>query len=505
MAGHYEEEMARALEREMLRRGYTRRDFVKVAGAMGLSAVMAACGADRRPQTEAGQSAAQGTPVAGGTAPTGAQGGQPTSGPTAKPQFSENEGTLGDFPGSGVKDPGAKVTLSVAHAWDASFWPRQQQFDRQFMKRHPNIEIKAENTPWGDFLTKYVAQGAGGTLPDLMYIHFSWAQQLIGQGVLRELDDYVKQTSEFNLDDFTKPSLVSYRKEGKLYGIPYDEGPGILFYNKELFDKAGIKYPSDNWTLEDLKQAAIKLTSGSGPKKIFGLGSTPTPGDAAMAPAYLFPFGARYVSPEEDKCLITQPQAVEALEWWMELRTKHKAVPSPADLQTLTWPAFQFGRIGMQLEGSWATPPINQNAKFKWDVAKWPKGPKAHSTFSAGSCYAITKNSEAADAAWIYLNEYLSTAGQNFMWASTGRGSPSRNSAWPAYLDSKFSPPSAKLIQESLNTIASHDILDTPVAAQVTQKAGAIWDRVITGKLGVEQAAAQVCKEIDPLLAKNTQ
>lgn len=504
MADRREEELAQALERELLRRGYSRRDFVKIASAMGFSAVLAACGAEQRPQTNEGQSAAAGTVPATTTGPV--TGGVVDVEATPREAFAEARGDLGEYSASGIDEPTSKVTISVAHAWDASFWPRQQAFDRQFMKRHPNIEVKAENTPWGDFLQKYVAQGAGGTLPDLMYVHFSWAQQLIGLGALASLDQYIDGAPDFNLEDFTKPSLVSYTHDGKLYGIPYDEGPGILFYNKELFDKAGVKYPSDDWTLSDLKETAIKLTSGSGPNKIFGLGSTPSPGDATMAPAYLYPFGAKYVSePNEDECLLDQPEAVEALQWWMELRSKHQVVPSPADLETLTWPAFQFGRIAMQLEGTWATPPINENAKFKWDVAKWPKGPKAQSTFSAGSSYAITENSKSRDAAWIYLNEYISTPGQIFMWASSGRGSPSRNSAWPAYLESKYSPPSAKVAQESLNEFASHDILDTPVAPQVVQKAGAIWDRVITGKLDIKQAVGQICREIEPLLAKNQQ
>lgn len=500
MGNQYEEELVR----EMARRGYSRRQVLRYGLGLGLSAtalssLLAACGAERRPQTSAGQSAAKGTPQAGA---------QPTSAPqpTAKAQFSETEGSSGKWPKTAVDEPGSKVELSVAHAWDASFWPRQQQFDRQFMKRHPNISIKAENTPWEDFLQKYVAQGAGGTLPDLMYIHFSWAQQLIQQRVLSELDDYVDRQDDFDIDDFTKPSLVSYRHDGKLYGIPYDEGPGILFYNKDLFDKAKVDYPTEKWTLGDLKEAAIKLTSGEGRRRVYGFAGTPTPGDGAMAPSYLFPFGAQYISePKEDKCLIDSPEAVEAMEWWMELRSKYKAVPSPADVETMQGDPFQFGRVAMMLNGSWATPPLNQNAKFKWDVAVWPKGPKKHSTFSAGSCYAITKNSKHADAAWIYLNEYISPAGETFMWGSTGRGSPSRNSAWKSYLDSKFSPPNAKIIQESLNTIASHDILDKPTAPEVSQKAGSIWDRVVTGKLSVKQALDQVCRDIGPILAKNDQ
>jgi multiple sugar transport system substrate-binding protein len=222
-----------------------------------------------------------------------------------------------------------------------------------------------------------------------------------------------------------------------------------------------------------------------------------------MAPAWLFPFGAEYVTePQENKCQITSPKAIETMKYWHELREKG-AVPSPADLQTLSWPPFQHGRIAMVLEGTWATPPIQQNAKFKWDVAAWPKGPVKHSTFSAGSSYMIPAASKNPDAAWIYLNEYISTPGQTFMWASTGRGSPSRNSAWDAYLKSKFAPPNAKVALDALNNYASHDILDQPTAPKVTQKAGPIWDLVIAGQLGVEQALTQVCAEIDPILAEN--
>jgi multiple sugar transport system substrate-binding protein len=371
------------------------------------------------------------------------------------------------------------------------------------MARHPNITVRSENTPFSEYLQKYLTQAAAGTLPDLMYVQFAWAQQLIEQGSLIELDNYIAQATDFNLEDFTEPSLVSYRSNDKLYGIPYDEGPGILFYNKDIFDNAGVGYPDDTWTLDTLKEAAIKLTSGEGPNKIYGLADTPVPG-TTMAPSYLYPFGAAFISePEEDQCLINTPEAKQAMEWWMELRLQHNAVPSPGDVQTLSWPAFQHGRIAMFLEGTWATPPIHENANFNWDVAMWPKGPEGHATFSAGSCYAITKDSKNQDAAWIYLNEYISAPGQTFMWASTGRGSPSRISAWDAYLGSEFAPPNARVALESLNTIASHEIMDKPTGPRVTQRINPIWDLVVNKQLGVAEALDQICQEIDPILAEN--
>ena len=411
------------------------------------------------------------------------------------------------WPKSSVADPGQAVELSVAHAWDATFFERQKQFDTWFMQRHPNITIKAENTPWADFRQKYLAQAAGGALPDIFYIHFSWAQDLIKNKTMIPVDDYIAKEKDFKLDDFIKSSLPSYQRDGKLWVVPYDEGPGILYYNKDIFDKAGVKYPDDSWTLDDLKAAAIKLTSGEGQDKIFGLLSTPTPGDALLAPPYLFPFGAEYLSePKEDQYLLNKPEGVKAMEWWMELRSKNNAVPSPAESQAFTQAninAFQVGRVAMMIDGSWATPGISQNAKFKWDVAKWPKGPVKQSTFSAGSGYGIASTSKNADAAWIYINDYLSTAGQSYMWGITGRGSPARNSAWPSYLSSKFAPANAKIIQDSLNNFASHNILDQPSAPQVVQAATPIWDLVVNGQLAVKDAIDQIGQAIEPIISEN--
>jgi len=502
MAHSHEEELAR----ELTRRGLSRREVLKVGlrlglGATSMGALLAACGGAATPAAPAAAPTAAPAAAAPTAAPAPA-----AEAPTAAPQtslFDASEGADAQWPQNAVADPASPTELSVAHAWDATFFERQKQFDELFTKRHPNITIKAENTPWGDFRQKYLTQAAGNALPDIIYVHFSWAQDFAKSGILKSVDDYIAKESNFHLDDFVKSSLPSYQRDGKLWVVPYDEGPGVLYYNKDIFDKAGIKYPDDSWTLDGLRDAAIKMTSGDGPTKVFGLDSLPSPGDSLMAPYGLFPFGAQYLAePKEDQVLINKPEAVTAMEWWEELRTKG-AVPSPAEMQNVAWPPFQFGRIAMFLQGSWATPPIQQNAKFKWDIAKWPKGPTKQSTYSAGSGYAITRDTKTADAAWIYVNDYLSTAGQSYMWGVTGRGSPARLSAWPSYLGSKFAPPGAKYVKESLETFASHDILDQPTAPKVIQAAQPIWDLVVAGQLKVKDALDQIAAAIEPIIAEN--
>jgi multiple sugar transport system substrate-binding protein len=475
------------LAREFTRRGLSRREMVSLGTRLGVTS--AVLGAAMR---LAGQDAT-------------ASGGRFTSA-TARYQealWDKSLGADGPWPEVAVAEPTEEITLSVAHHWDATFMERQHQFDELFMERHPNITIAAEVTTFADYLQKYTTQAAGGTLPDIMYCHFSWAQQLIQAGLFIPLDDYIAQQSDFNLDDFTPPSLVSYRREDQLYAIPYDEGPGILYYNMDLFDAAGIPYPDETWTLDRLKEVALELTSGEGAEKIYGIGDLPRLVNSTIAPSYLYPFGGEYVNePDETECRLTTPETVAAFLWWQELLDAG-AAPHPDDLETIAWPPFQFGRIAMYHEGSWATPPLQAGANFNWAIAMWPAGPERHSTFSAGSCFAITRDAANTDAAWIYLNDYLSTAGQVYMWALTGRGSPARLSAWPAYLELETAPRGTELVQESLTTIASHDILDQPAGPRVTQTAGPIWDEVIAGTLTVEEGLTEACASIEPLLAQN--
>jgi multiple sugar transport system substrate-binding protein len=473
----------------------SRRRLLGSAAALGLSStglasLLAACGGQQRtPQTEAGQQAQQ--------QPGQVQGGQ----------YPEDAAkALNDslkWPQTLVPEPSSPVTITVAHAWESAFLPRQKQFDKFFTERHPNIKVTIENTAWPEFQKKYVTAAAGGNLPDLMYMHFSWIQVFIRQGVFINLSDYLAKQTDFKLEDFTKPSTIPFKSGDSLYGIPYDCGPLMLFYNKDMLAKYGVEEPTDSWTLDDVKKGALKVAEGGG-GKIWGLAGGPSPTSSDLAPPWLFPFGARFVNETQTACVINEPKAVETMRYWHELREK-KAIPTPAQAAAVLPDAFVVGRAGFQLNGTWATPSLQSLAKFKWSMAKWPKGPVTQSTSAEGSAYAITTKSKNADAAWIYLNEYISEAGQNFMWASTGRGSPSRSSAWRYYTESELAAPNADQILPTLNEIGSADILYLPQTTKAMDTASPLWDRVLAGKLSLEDGLNQIASALTPILAGNAQ
>jgi multiple sugar transport system substrate-binding protein len=405
---------------------------------------------------------------------------------------------------SGGGASAAKTEIRVAHAWDASFWPTQEAFDKQFNEQHADLNVVGENTPWGEFRNKYMTQAAAGALPDIIYCQFAWAQQFISQGSFINHQPYIDAQADFNLEDFTKPSLVTYRKDGDLYVIPYDEGPLLLYWNVDMFDEAGVAHPTVDWSMDDLLEAAIKLTKGEGPEKVYGYAGLPAP-DGAMNCNYLYPWGAKFWNePEENECHLDTPEAIGALNWWVDFIHKHHVTPTPAeDTFGGGWGGFVAGRVAMFQQGTWYTPVLTKDAKFKWDLWHWPKGPVAHTTSTMGSGYAITKDSKTPDKAWLYENAYLSTEGQIFMWGSTGRGSPSRISAWDSYFASPNVPPSAKVALEALTTYGIHDVLDTVNGPEITQVANQTWDLVILGEMDVATAVAKITEDLQPVLAKN--
>lgn len=404
-----------------------------------------------------------------------------------------------------INEPTKPVTITVANTWTPAFVTRQAQFDTFFMERHPNITVNGQNTPSADYQTKYSVQSAAGGLPDIMFAEYSFVQEFIQAGRLVAIDHYMAAQPDFNVKDFVGPGLSFYQGGGKTYGLPYGVEPIIAVYNKDVFDKAGEPYPAADWTLEDLLAKAKRLNSGSGGDRIYGFGSFAQLNFPYAGPMYLQPFGARFLNPAQTKCVVNSPEAVTAYDFW--LKELGPYVPTLAENQAITTAgvsAFVENHAAMDIAGTWLITFLQQETNIKFGFANWPAGPKAHVTASDGSCYAITTDSKQHDAAWIYLNEYTSTAGQIFMSSSTGAASPSRATAWKAYLNATGNIDGANLFLTALESYAtSNGVSYKPQSVEIVDVVTPIWEKVWGGSLSIAQGLAQAEAAVNPIAAKN--
>ncbi|WP_157244603.1 ABC transporter substrate-binding protein [Nonomuraea typhae] len=470
----------------------SRRRMLALAVAAASMPVVAACGGDTRQQKQAAAPVKTGIQTIDPNRP-----GNDTW-PFAEAEALNNSLT---WPKTNVADPAAKVVITIASTSDVIAEVRNMQFDHFFKKRHPNIEIKRETSTFDGFLTKYMAQAAGGKLPDIMYNHYSWTQNFISNDIVAPLDDYIARSPGFARDDLPKAGLAYFERGGKLYGLPTDMAPKLLFYNKDLFDKAGLDYPDETWTIEKMIETAKKLKSGSGASKIYGFSPTPQPAPD-LSTVFLMPYGGRFLSADETQVQINSPEAVKTMSMWLDLLLKDGVTPSLAELQLLEKvDPWKSGHAALHINGAWIMTELAKQKAFKWGATHVPKGPNGRHTPAVGSALVITQGSQQKEAAWLYIYEYLSSSGYRFRRISA----PARQSAWIPNAEALGIPKDvAELVKEILADYATSDgVMRLPATKKAVDTAKPIWERAMLGKIDAKAALDEIAAKVGPLLAEN--
>ena len=265
-------------------------------------------------------------------------------------------GAAGSTEGTGTsRAPAAPVEMEFLHfftgvLWDNGFKPIIDKFEAA----HPNIKWKGTAIPYNDMHTKIVTLVAGGTPPDGMSVPSDRAAELIMRRVLRENDSYLARDKSVPVADVYPARLLNYKVDNKLYALPIDNGAEAVYYNKEIFDKAGVPYPRDTWTWDDLLDKARRLTRKDDPNRpVFGFEYRTT------LHRFYSPFaghGGEYFDKDLTKTLLDAGTSIKALQWFLDLRCKHAVAPTPAqaaDLQKAGGGGQVFGMGNYAMEYTW--------------------------------------------------------------------------------------------------------------------------------------------------------
>jgi multiple sugar transport system substrate-binding protein len=299
-------------------------------------------------------------------------------------------------------DANAKVTVSYA-VWDKNQVPAMQQLASSFTKDNPNITVDVQLTPWETYWTKLKAAASGGAAPDVFWMNGVNFQLYATNGVLAPLDDRIA-ADKVDLGNYPKSLVDLYTVDGKHYGLPKDFDTVGLWYNRALFDAAGVKYPDGTWTWETFKAAAAKLTDRS--KGRYAIAANLT---SAQEYQYntIYQAGGYVISPDGKTSGYGDPATVQGLKFWTDLIA---AGQSP-DLKTMTDTApinlFESGKTAMYYGGSWDAAEFTTNSytKSKVDVAVLPKGAKP-ATIIHGLANVISAKSSHQSQAWKFV-QYL--------------------------------------------------------------------------------------------------
>jgi len=293
---------------------------------------------------------------------------------------------------------------------------------KMFMEKHPNIVVEEQPVP-GEYDTTVLAQIAAGDPPDVFVSGDVFVAPFIKDGVAADLTPFFEADPDLKEENFY-PAVIDYFRgaDEHVYMIPDAVDVQRIYYNKDLFDAAGVAYPSEGWTIDDFKETAAALTSGEGPDKRYGFFA-----DSwwAVWLPYVWMNGGDLLSADGTQCTLTEPAAVDALDWYGDF-IRQGYSPSPEELEGLGmggWDLFVTGRVGMLQTGGWDIPSFEEEAEFEWSMVPLPKG-KSEATFLHLSNYVIASNSKNKEAAWEFLKFLASPEVYNLEAAAYGRGFP---------------------------------------------------------------------------------
>lgn len=268
-----------------------------------------------------------------------------------------------------------------------------------FNKYYPNIEIEISYSSWGEYWNKLEAAASSGTLADLVTQHTNNIEMYVNNGFVEDLTDIAEYGFDFSYDNHPEGVKRLFRFDDKMWGIPKDIDCIVLIYNKDMFDAAGLDYPTDDWTWDDLTDACEVLTDKDNGKYGFAFRNDQQGGYAS----FLYQNGGGLLTEDGKKALVDSDESIEAFEWWMDGYAKYS--PTQAMLTETTMDALiQNDTLAMTTDGNWALNTYYDNEELadKFDVAALPHpadGTKA--TISNGLALVVStglaeENTEAA-------------------------------------------------------------------------------------------------------------
>ena len=274
----------------------------------------------------------------------------------------------------------------------------------QFKARHPNVTLDVQAVECGTtYLDKMVALLVGGTPPDVWDTGQGAFAEYTKQNAALALDPYIARDRAIDFPDFEPASM--YALDGKRHMLPYDTGVNVLYYNTELWQRAGLPNPRQQWAAKRWDWAAFldavtRLSVDEGSGRRYGLAYTGT------APWGIGPFlwqnGGDWADWAQNKQTVDRPPAVEALLFVADLAQKHRAMPTPAT-NAAERPTFANGRVAMEMNFSFARSTFMKMDGVRWDVAHLPTGKAGNAVHVARNGFAISRSSRQPDGAWQCL------------------------------------------------------------------------------------------------------
>ena len=347
-----------------------------------------------------------------------------------------------------------------------------------FHAEYPNITVEIYFFAFDEFFSLMVTRVSGCSARvcfDLIMDNFASFAAL---GALAEI-------TGVDLSGLNETALSAFNVDGKQYGLPGNFSNVVLVYNKDLFDQAGVAYPTDDWTQDDL-QAAAEAIRALG-DDIYGIYQPITYNEFYKVAAQ---YGGSLLNDDLTEFTINSPENIQAAQVMVDRVLVSNVQPTEVQMGGMgDWDLFMSGRLGMIPTGIWAFNTFTEGCDFAWDIAVEPGAVQKATHFFSNAC-VINAQSENKEAAATWITWLTSSPEAAALRIEAGWDLPAINdeATLAAYLD--ITPPdNRQAVFDSLDYLVTPPVIED--YALMSDIIGQALAAAAAGTMSVEDALNQ--------------
>lgn len=293
---------------------------------------------------------------------------------------------------------------------------------KRFNRENPDVQVLMQRMDWGIYYNKLFVAGLGGRAPEVFIVHAGSIERFMQAQFVREVDDLVKGDNGIAESDFAENIWQAVEKDGKHYALPLDVHPVGMYYNKKLFREAGIvdeqgnpKPPTNRAEFLEALTRITKDIDGDGKNDRWGYVFT---WYRTNMYTFILQWGGRVFTPDLQKCVMDEPENVEAVRFFTDLIHKNKVIPPPENFDS--WIGFRQGKVGIAFEGIYMLEDLKRQKDLDFGAAPLPLLGKVPAAWADSHtiCFRKDLEGEPLDAAWRFA-KYLSD--NSLDWAEGGQ------------------------------------------------------------------------------------
>ena len=263
-----------------------------------------------------------------------------------------------------------------------------------FEEKNPDIKVDVQLTGYDDYFTKLATTVGGGNPPDVFEMNMENFLAYMLRGACADLTGLVDPAS------YSEGTLSAVSSDGKLYAVPMSFSTCVLFYNKALFDQAGLEYPDDTWTWTEAQAAAEKIRALG--DDIWGYYQPVSYNEFYKS---VKGNGGSLLNEDYTAFTVNTPENVAVLEAMLNrVRGEDRVMPNAEDMAGRgDWDLFSEGKLGMLVTGIWGFQTFTDQCDFDWDITVEP-GFKDKSTFFFANVNCVSTESDKQEAAARFVD-----------------------------------------------------------------------------------------------------